>query len=199
MIGTDWIGLAICQKIVEAMKGKIWVDSELDQGATFSFTMTTKRAEADEMETKRIEPVLKRKSAEPGGLDNLRVLVAEDNTFNQIIIQKILEKLGHSVELVSNGQSAVDRVQQQDYDLIFMDLQMPIMGGLEATRIVSRLDWRYRNRPKIVALTASAVEEDKVKCIQAGMDSYLLKPLSIEALTQVCDSVQRFIAKKRAL
>jgi len=121
--------------------------------------------------------------------NTLNILVAEDNSVNQIIIQKILTKFGHQVTVVSNGAEAVELVKNTSFHLILMDLQMPQMGGLEAAKIITSMDWNGRIKPKIVALTASAVQEDKVKSLEAGMDGYLLKPLKLEEVKRVCDSL----------
>lgn len=122
-------------------------------------------------------------SEEPSAYDankEIKILVAEDNIINQKVVQKILAKIGYTAKFVSNGKEAVAALRQEDYDLIFMDLQMPEMDGLEATR---RINSNYENNPKkpiIIAMTANAMKGDKERCLEAGMQDYISKPVQVE-------------------
>ncbi|HEY9197687.1 MAG TPA: response regulator, partial [Mucilaginibacter sp.] len=107
------------------------------------------------------------------------MLVAEDNLINQKLIVRVLNKLGYQPDLANDGSEALDKMRQNQYDLILMDIQMPNIDGLEATRIIRRT---YGKRPVIMALTANALTEDKESCYKAGMDGYMSKPINIEAL-----------------
>jgi CheY-like chemotaxis protein len=110
----------------------------------------------------------------------MKILIAEDNVINQQVIQYILQKLGYAPVMVLNGREAVDTAATGDFDIILMDLQMPEMDGLEATRIIRR---RSNSRqPVIIALTANAMEGDEEECLQAGMNDYLGKPVKLEEL-----------------
>jgi signal transduction histidine kinase/DNA-binding response OmpR family regulator len=115
---------------------------------------------------------------------SLRVLVAEDNLVNQKLAVKLLEKLGHNVVLASNGAEAVSQSQQAEYDLIFMDVQMPEMDGFEATRRIREQEQSSGAHVPIVAMTAYAMSGDRERCLAAGMDGYISKPVSLEALEQ---------------
>jgi CheY-like chemotaxis protein len=113
----------------------------------------------------------------------LRILLAEDNLVNQKLALRLLGQMGYTADVVANGQLAVDAVERQTYDLVLMDVQMPGMEGLEATRrIVTRVppDWR----PRIVAMTANAMQGDREACLAAGMDDYVTKPIRVEALVE---------------
>jgi len=115
----------------------------------------------------------------------IRILLAEDYIVNQKIAVRMFNKLGYEIDIVENGREAVERVQQSDYDLIFMDVQMPEMDGLEATRIIRK---RLRhNSPMIIAMTANAMPEDREKCLEAGMDDYLSKPFKPRELQQILE------------
>jgi len=190
--GGTGLGLAISQKLVEAMKGKIWYMSEPGIGTTFFFTLRMKISTEQYMdkELKRIAL-----TAEFDTYYQLKILVVEDNPINQIVIKKIIEKLGHSVVCLSNGKEGVERVEQEDFDAVFMDLQMPIMGGLEATKLILQKDWNNRIQPQIVAVTASTFQEDRIACREAGMHFYLSKPLQIEDIHTICDCLVK--AKKK--
>ena len=109
----------------------------------------------------------------------MRILIAEDNLINQQLIRHILEKLGYQLEMVENGQEAVDRLANQSFDLILMDVQMPVMDGLEATRTIRRT---HLTNPMIIALTADAQEEDRQECLAAGMQDFLSKPMQLDRL-----------------
>jgi CheY-like chemotaxis protein len=109
----------------------------------------------------------------------MRILIAEDNPINQQLIRHILEKLGYHVEMAENGQEAVDRLAHQKFDLILMDLQMPVMDGLQATRTIRR---GHLTNPVIIALTADAQEEDRRECLSAGMQDFLSKPMQLDRL-----------------
>ncbi|HEX9510526.1 MAG TPA: two-component regulator propeller domain-containing protein [Puia sp.] len=112
----------------------------------------------------------------------MQILIAEDNPVNQQLITHILQKLGYAPEMVDNGREAIDRLEQQSFDLIMMDVQMPVMDGLEATRYIRR---KYKTKPVIVALTADAQEEDRQECLSAGMDDYISKPMQLEKLLNI--------------
>ncbi|MGZ3607772.1 MAG: response regulator, partial [Syntrophales bacterium] len=116
----------------------------------------------------------------------LRILLAEDNIVNQNLVKIMLSKAGHRVELASNGQEAVDKLIRTDdpFDLIFMDIQMPVMDGLEATKIIRSRG--YGDIP-IIALTASAMEEDRISCLKVGMDDYVAKPVRTEVVKEVIE------------
>jgi CheY-like chemotaxis protein len=114
-------------------------------------------------------------------LPSLRVLVAEDNPVNALIATKMLEKLGVRADVVGNGQEAMEAVARQVYDVVFMDIQMPEMDGLDATRAIQRR-WAPDERPRIVGLSAHAVDSERQGALAAGMDDYLVKPIDIKKL-----------------
>jgi CheY-like chemotaxis protein len=118
----------------------------------------------------------------------LNILIAEDNEVNQVLISMVMEKLGYCHTLVSNGKEAIESVQQRQYDLILMDMQMPVVDGLDATKIIRGLDIL---QPVIVALTANAMKEDKALCFAAGMDDYITKPIQLEKLMHALEKYAR--------
>ena len=111
----------------------------------------------------------------------LRILLAEDNVVNQKLALRLLSQMGYAADLVVNGQQAVERIEQQTYDVVLMDVQMPEMDGLEASR---RITSRHNagQRPRIVAMTANAMQGDREACLAAGMDDYVTKPIRVDAL-----------------
>jgi len=111
----------------------------------------------------------------------LRILLAEDNVVNQKLALRLLQRMGYRADLASNGIEAVESVQRQAYDVILMDVQMPEMDGLEATRRICA-KWPQGRRPRIVAMTANAMQGDREACLAAGMDDYLTKPIRVERL-----------------
>jgi CheY-like chemotaxis protein len=120
---------------------------------------------------------------------NLKILVAEDNKVNQRLALRMLEKLGHSVVLANNGREAVDMLAQGVFDLVLMDLQMPELGGLEATAVIREQEERTGARVPIYALTAHAMKGDRERCLAAGMDGYLSKPIQPHELHKLLDAV----------
>ena len=172
------LGLAICKKLVRLMDGEIGVESTLGEGSRFWFRVPF------------LPPVsLPETAPAPLTCDDvvpqLRILLAEDNTVNQMVASRLLQKLGHSVELAANGVLAVSAWHRADWDLILMDCQMPEMDGYEATRQIRALEPAVGRRTRIVALTAHAMAEDHDKCIDAGMDDYITKPLNVADLQRV--------------
>ena len=118
----------------------------------------------------------------------LRILVAEDYEVNQMLIEMIMQKLGYKHTLVANGKDAVNAVLNKEYDLVLMDMQMPVMDGLDATRAIRDAGIQ---QPVIVALTANATQEDKEICFAAGMDDYISKPIQLELLMQILEKYAR--------
>lgn len=117
-----------------------------------------------------------------------KILIAEDNLINQKLIIRVLSKLGYSPVLANNGKEAVEKLEQEDFDIVLMDMQMPVMDGLEATRIIRKT---FLKQPVIIAMTANAMAEDKEACIQAGMDEYMSKPISLSDLMQLLENLSR--------
>jgi two-component system, sensor histidine kinase and response regulator len=124
-------------------------------------------------------------------LGPMKILVVEDNLLNQKMIRTYLIRQGHSVDLRGNGQEAIDAIRLKAYDLIFMDVQMPFMDGLEATRKIRELEGETSSHIPIIAMTAHALQGDSLRCLEAGMDDYISKPLDIRRLMQVIASLQR--------
>jgi GAF domain-containing protein/CheY-like chemotaxis protein len=119
----------------------------------------------------------------------LRILLAEDNVVNQKLAMRILQQMGYRADLASNGIEAVESVERQPYDVVLMDVQMPEMDGLEASRRITQR-WTTGERPRIVAMTANAMQGDRELCLEAGMDDYLTKPIRVDQLVQALGSVR---------
>ncbi len=166
--GGSGLGLAICARLVEAMDGAITVDSTPGRGTTFRFTVTLGLAE------RLPEPVSPGPLAAGGEVGRLRVLVADDNAVNQIIMLRFLKTLGIDAAVAQNGREAVDRVRDGAFDVVFMDIQMPELDGLAATRAIRALPLPVQ--PRIIALTANAFESDRENSLRAGMNDFLAKP-----------------------
>ncbi len=119
----------------------------------------------------------------------LRILLAEDNVVNQKLAMRLLQQMGYRADLASNGIEAIECVQRQTYDVVLMDVQMPEMDGLEASKEITAR-WSADERPRIVAMTANAMQGDREMCIAAGMDDYLTKPIRVERLVEALNLVQ---------
>lgn len=164
------LGLAICKKLVGLMHGHIDLHSEVGKGTTFFFIIELGQAQADQVERGIIEENL--------GLPphNTRILLAEDNPANQMVIRRILEYSGLYVDIVANGIEAVEAVSTLPYDLILMDISMPLMDGMAATKVIRALPNKVKDIP-IIALTAHAFSGDRENFLASGMDDYLTKPI----------------------
>jgi PAS domain S-box-containing protein len=174
--GGTGLGLVISKQIVELMDGTIGVESKVGAGSVFWFTATFAPAAASVLS---IDSVVQNSSARSVP-KSLKVLVAEDNAVNQKVVVLQLRRLGLAADVVSNGAQAVEAVQHASYDLVLMDCQMPEMDGYEASRVIRQ---RTPASPlKIIAMTANAMQGDREKCLAAGMNDYLTKPIRIQDL-----------------
>ena len=137
---------------------------------------------------------VKKISDELGKKYPLKILIAEDNTVNQTLAMRALNKLGYTPEVAADGLAALEKLRQSRYDIIFMDVQMPEMDGLEATRHIRK---KPEDQPVIIAMTANATVEDKGICLQAGMDDYVSKPFKLDTLVDVLEKWGQIINDKR--
>jgi two-component system, sensor histidine kinase len=187
--GGTGLGLSICNRLLALMNGKLELKSEPGRGSTFSFTIRLPITTAPESPARE---TLCRLPRSPRGL---RILVAEDNEINRRVALRLLEAMGHQVDVALDGEQAVAAVERMAYDLVLMDCQMPKLDGYAATRAIRQLE-RGRRIP-IVAMTANAMAGDRQLCLDAGMDEFLAKPVSkrqlydlLEALRATGDAVE---------
>ena len=172
------LGLAIAKNLVELMGGTIWAESILGKGTTLSFTIQVETIPGKQLNFENIDRGVTLESFT--GLKPMHILVAEDNPSNQRVLVEMLKRLGYRPDAVADGREVIQALERQDYDLVLMDIKMPEMDGITATQVIRKL--RPENGPKIVAITAFALEGDREKCLEAGMDDYIAKPIQMREL-----------------
>jgi CheY-like chemotaxis protein len=177
------LGLRIAAKLVELMKGEIWVESAIDQGSRFNFTAIFDLTPATEFPEAPVQRLDTQRPPSPFRLGT--ILLVEDNYINQMVTARILEGKGHRVVVGANGRLALEILERQAVDLVLMDIQMPEMDGFQATRAIREHEAFTGAHLPIVALTAHATNGYRQKCLDAGMDDYLAKPVCSKDLLEV--------------
>ncbi|MEQ9306483.1 MAG: response regulator [Marinoscillum sp.] len=185
LYGGTGLGLSIARELVELYGGQINVTSKLGKGSTFSFELQMKEVKKTPQSTSGTRTELHHQP------ETTRILLAEDNVINQMVVKSILEPKGYQLTIVNNGQEVIEEIYKDSYDVILMDVQMPIMGGLDATRFIRNATEAPLSETKIIALTASVLKEDIKACYNVGVNDFLSKPFKTnELLEKIDQSIQ---------
>ncbi len=190
--GGTGLGLSIVNHLVELQGGQITVNSEVDKGTVFSVTMHYKKA-PKKVKTRILIP---KKNGKLFSWDGIHILLVEDNELNQMVANKFLKSGGVEADIASNGREAIEKLKNSDYDLVLMDIQMPEMNGYETTQFIRKNFKGGKEKILIMAMTAHAFNDEEKKCLSAGMNGYISKPLNREALF---DKMRTLLENKKTI